>query len=373
VGVTADAVVLGNVSTLTTAGVPGVSGEDLAAAGARAVVAYQNSLGGIWGRRVTLDVRDDKGLADTNRDQTRALARSAYALVGSSSVVDDAGAGVLQATNVPDVTRALTQAREGLANNFSVAPNPSNTAVTTMFDWVTATNPAAASSVATLYLDDPELRDIHVAHMAAAAAAGWKLVYSRRVSVTETDYTADVVHMRQNGARTVYLVGMRPQDTQRLADAMHQQSYKPDLFIAEGPATILDPASAAVDGIISTSATALLDGQDDTRSAEARTFREWFNRTAPGRRPDEHAAMAWASGKLLFQAMANAGPGASRDQFLKALDRVDHFDANGLIADAGPGTKRPSTCVLITQIHDQRATRLDPPSGFRCGGREIRA
>jgi hypothetical protein len=117
----------------------------------------------------------------------------------------------------------------------------------------------------------------------------------------------------------------------------------------------------------------MLDGQDDSRIVEARTFRDWFNRTNPGRQPDEHAAMAWASGKLLFQAMATAGPAASRDMVLKTLNQLDHFDANGLIADAGPGTRRPSACVLITQIHNQHPTRLDPPTGFRCGGREIRS
>ena len=83
--------------------------------------------------------------------------------------------------------------------------------------------------------------------------------------------------------------------------------------------------------------------------------------------------MAWAAGRLLFQAMSDVGPGASRAGVLRALADIRQFDSNGLVAGTDPGSDAPSPCLLVTRIRSKRLTRLHPASGFHCGGREIRS
>src|SRR5437588_1204606 len=68
VGVTADKITLGNVSLLT-GPVPGLFRG--AVSGTRAFFEYQNSLGGVCGRKLALDARDDQFDANQNKANTR--------------------------------------------------------------------------------------------------------------------------------------------------------------------------------------------------------------------------------------------------------------------------------------------------------------
>jgi len=87
----------------------------------------------------------------------------------------------------------------------------------------------------------------------AAESVGWKFVYERGFQATETDFTADVVRMRQSGVKMVYLVSSDEKGMGRFAKAMAQQNWKPEVF-ATGPSgydqdlfTLAGPA--AVEGM----------------------------------------------------------------------------------------------------------------------------
>jgi hypothetical protein len=92
----------------------------------------------------------------------------------------------------------------------------------------------------------------------------------------------------------------------------------------------------------------------------------------PGFKPDLYTAFAWASGRLLVQAMQDAGPKVTRAGLIAALRKIDNFDANGLMAPAGPASKRQATCDLFMQVRNGQFVRVDPPDkGFMCGGGTI--
>ncbi len=80
VGVTATSITLGNVATLT-GPVPGLFAG--ATVGAQAVVAYENSLGGLWGRKFKLDARDDQFDSGQHRSQTGDLITKSLAMLGT--------------------------------------------------------------------------------------------------------------------------------------------------------------------------------------------------------------------------------------------------------------------------------------------------
>jgi hypothetical protein len=367
IGITDKEIHLGNVSTLAKP-LGDLSGES-SVAGARAVVAYQNSIGGMWGRRLVLDVFDDLGLAPRNRDQTAAALKQSFAMLGSFSYQDGASADLVAGSATPDATQATSAARHAVANNFSVAPFDIDRAATTSFKAFHERSEAATAAVATFWLDDETHERVSRAHTAAAAAAGWKIVYSRAIVHSEADFTADIVRMRQQGVRTVYVAALRRQDTIRLARAMRQQGYTPDFFIAAGEAKVL-PSDPYADGVMVPSD---VDPGGAGASDEAALFRSWMERVAPGTTPDEIAALAWAEGRLLFQAMDAAGPSASRRDVLGALRSIHAFSANDLIARADPADKQPTTCVVVTRNQSGGRVRVMPSQGFRCDGELMRA
>ena len=119
VGVTADTITLGNVSTLS-GPVPGLFAG--AVYGTQAAIAYQNSLGGVYGRKLKLVVGDDQFDTGQNRSQTIDLADRVLGFAGGFSLYDDAGADVLQKAGVPDVQVPLSTGLQTSPINFSVAP-----------------------------------------------------------------------------------------------------------------------------------------------------------------------------------------------------------------------------------------------------------
>lgn len=366
VGITADTVTLGNVSTLS-GPVPGLF--QGAVIGAQAAVAYQNSQGGMFGRKFRLEVRDDQFDTGQNRNQTIELLNKTFAFIGSFSLYDSAAVDQVSKSGIPDVTYSLSADRRAIPNNFSVEPSPRSGAPTGVFNYFKKKYPGAVTAIGTIYSDVSKAS--HFDYKAAAESVGWRYAYERAVQATETDFTADVVRMRQAGVKAIYLVAVDYKTVARLAKAMAQQNFKPEFFLVNGAGydpNLVALAGESVEGMFNSQPYSLFDGEDAGVIPEVKLFDEWVQKVKPGYKPDLFAAFAWSSGRLLFQAMQAAGPKAKRSDVLAALKKIDDFSANGMLAPAGPASKRPPDCELIAQLKGGRWSRYDtPPPGYRCG------
>jgi ABC-type branched-subunit amino acid transport system substrate-binding protein len=369
VGVTADTIRLGNVSTLS-GPIPGLF--QGAVIGAQAFVAYANSQGGVFGRRLALEVRDDQFDAGQNGAQTQDLAKRVVAFLGSFSTFDDAGADAVRKEGVADVGYGLTDARRTMKQNFSPQPGRSGTFRTGGFRYYAKKFPDAVKSAGTIYGDIPASKGSALDAMAAAEAAGWNWVYERAYQPTEADFTADVVRMRQSGVKAVYVVAADVKTMARLLNAMHQQSFRPQLIAFGASAydgALLTLAKDAAEGVYIDQQLALYQGGDAATIPEVALMNEWVAKIKPGYKPDLFAAFSWASGRLLLQALQAAGPDVTRQGLLTALGGIDQFDANGLVAPAGPASKRQPVCDLFMQVKAGRFVRVDPPGkGYICDG-----
>ncbi|MCU1374933.1 MAG: hypothetical protein JWO68_2219, partial [Actinomycetia bacterium] len=155
VGVTANQVTLGNISTLS-GPVPGLF--QGAVVGAQAIVAYQNAQGGLFGRKFKLDVRDDQFDTGQNRSSTQEQLSKVFAFMGSFSLYDDAAVPQIQASGIPDVTYSLSDARRSMANNFSPQPALPGGYQTGPFQYLKNKFPDAVQAVGTLYGDVPSAK-----------------------------------------------------------------------------------------------------------------------------------------------------------------------------------------------------------------------
>ncbi|MCU1462751.1 MAG: hypothetical protein JWO37_2826 [Acidimicrobiales bacterium] len=366
-GVTATEIRLGNVVTLS-GPVPGLF--QGAAVGTQAAVAYLNSLGGINGRTFKVDIRDDQFDTGQNRAQTIDLMSKVFAFAGSFSVYDDAAVNEVKSSGIVDTTYSLSEARRKISNNFSVSPGYTGWRLGPL-NHFKQQFAIAYTTVGTLYGDVPASKTSYVGWKQAAESVGYKILYERGYQPTETDFTADVIRMRQSGVKMIYIMATDVKTQARLAKTMQQQNFKVDAFISGG--TTYDPSvftlgGPAVNGIINEQQMAMYIGEDASVIPEVALFNKWLTAVKPGYKPDLFAVFAWSETRLLAQAIQAAGPKLTRAGVIDALRRLGTFDDHGMLAPANPGTKTPPTCYLMLRLVDGKFERYDTPApGFRCG------
>ena len=135
----------------------------------------------------------------------------------------------------------------------------------------------------------------------------------------------------------------------RIVKALAQQGVKVPI-VTSGigyDADIPKLAGTAAEGLLTYQPYSMYGGEDSS-IPEVKLMNQWIQRVKPGWVPDTYTVFAWASGRLLFQAMQKAGAKAKRADVVAALKALGQFDSNGLLAPANPGTKQPPTCGIVT-------------------------
>jgi len=363
VGVTSDKITLANVSLLT-GPVPGLfkGAKD----GTQAFFNYQNSLGGVCGRKLQLDPRDDQFDANQNKAQYQDAIGKDFGFVGSFSVVDEGGASVLAAhPDVPDVAYALSHAHFNIPNNFSPQPLPPGWRLGSLNYFKAKFGPDVISHMAILIEDAQSAKDAAAGEQKAAESVGYKFVYSRIVEPTEANFTSDVVSMQQKGVKGIMMTGEVGAFV-RVAKAMKQQNFSVPFANwganAYDPAFVTSDAAGATNGSILDQQLAMFQGEDNL--PEVQLFNKWLK--SVGGKPDIFAAFGWESGRLFVQALTAAGAKPTRANVMAELKKIDNFDGNGMLAPAGPASKRPPNCFIVINVQNGKFVRADPPSGFIC-------
>lgn len=372
VGITSDVIRLGHVTTLS-GPVPGLFQGSMI--GLQAFVAYQNAQGGIGGRKLEAVIRDDKFDSTAHRDVTRDLLKSTFALVGGISLFDDAAAADVKASGIPDIQTALTDTRYEVPNNFSPSPNEPGAALNPL-DWLKVKYPDSIGAIGTLYGDIPASKRVHQSYRRGGESLGLKYVYERGYQATETDFTADIIRMRQSGVKVLLLIAVDGKNVARILKAAAQQNYEFDVVFTSS--TVYDPsvltlAGDAAEGVKFFMPSPLYAGEEANVVPEVKLMNEWIAKVRPGYRADTFAHLSWAAARLFADAMAKVGPNPTRTDVVNALRSIDKFTANGLLAETSPAGKRAAVCHVFGEIKDGKYRRIDPVSGFRCGPGYLKA
>ncbi|MGB8651166.1 MAG: ABC transporter substrate-binding protein, partial [Mycobacteriales bacterium] len=371
VGVTATSITLGNVSDLS-GPQPGLF--QTAVNGTNAYIAYVNSQGGLFGRHLRISVADAQTSCAGDRGGHQQLTDKVFAFAGSFSLFDSCGASVLASNpGIPDAHLAVTPEANKLPNNFSV--NPIGDKVNNgIYAWAAGKFGAdVVAHAAFMYVNLPAVTNVAGLQKRAAESAGWKFDYERAIGATETDFTADIIQMRQKGIKTFLtlfnadeMANFKPQADQQgftpkyMAPLLYDQSFFKKLG-----------GSAAAEGMYGSSASTLFFSTDDARNVPSvALFQKWYAQVSGGAAADTFAADAWAETALLVQAMRSAGPQLTRKKVLAELGKTTHFDADGFFAQSNPAGKVPISCYVIWEIRGGGYVRVDSPAkGFRCDGR----
>lgn len=371
-GVTPNTITVGNVSILS-GPVPGLF--QGAPNGVRAYFAYVNAHGGVDGRKLELDGYDDGFNGQQNALYTQQAVDKDFALVGSFSLYDNYGCKVLAANpSVPDVSVTLDPGTNNLPNVFSAVPVGQGGSLGPLLffkhHYPTAVTKAAAlvANVAsvTSQWHDQELTMEH---------AGFHFTYVQTVSPLTTDFTTEVIAMRNAGVQAVDITNLDYELDATFMQDLTQQNWHPELVFSSGPvysdqfiSTAGGPAAA--DGVWIGQDVALYLGQDRSSIPADSTFLTWVHRVAPSWQPDLFTLYGWASAQLFVQALQAAGKNPTRGSVLAQLAKVTSFTANGLLAATNPAKKLPSNCDLIATIKNGKYVRVQPTgSGFDCSSK----
>jgi Periplasmic binding protein len=340
--------------------------------GTDAYLAYQNSLGGLDGRKFKLLSGDDQFSCSQNQSQTQALLSRVIAFTGSFSLQDNCGGQVLAANPiVPNVSETLNTSVSQLTNTFSPSPLVPGWQLGPL-EYYKAHFPDAVKHVGTLVAGVPSSEAQAAGEQAAMEHEGFSIVYSRTYGPLESDFTADVIHMRQAGVQAVDLTAIDGVTAARFLQEAHTQGFHPQLVFSGGPIYTADFVTQAggpsvVNGAYLNQQQALYLGGDASTVPAVGQFLTWVHGLYPGFSPDIFTIYGWTSAALYVQALKQAGASPTQLTLLLALRQVHSFTADGMLAQSDPAGKQPASCYLLAKIVNGQFVRTDmPSSGFKC-------
>jgi ABC-type branched-subunit amino acid transport system substrate-binding protein len=385
VGVTANSINLGIIADLS-GPIPGLF--QGAVRGTQAYLAKVNTEGGVFGRQLKLDVGDSQLDCGQYKAQTQSEVAKDFALVGSFALYDSCGVDVLKANpGVADIHSALSSSAQAINNNFSVAPLGSGWRSGPLSYYKNKFGDAW-QHIGSIYAAIGGGKETWTAAKAVIQKQGspWQghVAYDAAYQPTDTDFTADVIRMQQNGVKMIYMIAGNNAGDANVLHAVRQQASSrgwPVVFGGSAYDTAFlkqakaDLQMAGVGPTYEDQQYAMFFNSGDAKTIpEVKDFQTWYGRVSGGASPDLFAAYGWSSAQLFVQALKAAGPKASRKTLFAELKKVTSFNAGGLLATANPAQNKPGNCWIFTQAINAAWERQDSPaSTFRCDGPYVTA
>ncbi len=239
-GVTHSTITIGNVSTETEGLFTG------SIVGTEAYAAYVNSQGGVDGRKLVVDAQNDQFAGAMNKELTENAVSKDFALVGSFSLEDSFGETVLAANpKFPDVSTSLDSTLAQLPNSYSANPTGQGWP-TGAVDFYGREYPTEAMHTGVLASTFGSALAVWKKEEVAVEHGGYKIVYFDTVPLTQTDFTQNVVAMKNAGVKLILIDQLPENYAGALLKALNQQNFHPKLVI--GTAAYSEALVAAAGG-----------------------------------------------------------------------------------------------------------------------------
>lgn len=370
IGITADTIVVSNVSDISGA-VPGLF-EDAQLA-AKAYVAYFTAKEGtIYGRKLKLLALDSRLDSGANRSASIEACEKSFASVGSVSAFDMGGAPVIRDCGIPDIRGLSTTAQmKEVPNAYPInAAGTGGVRSTGAFGWAADKFPEAVKKAAYIYIDGEVTRQqVEEDAEATTAIHGYNWIAKPAIGITETNYAPVVRQLKDAGAQYVTFTGAY-QQAAGLAKEMKAQSYTPQVWQPTVTAYSPDYIAQAGAGAEGTyvAVTASLNEERD-RNPELTTYAQWLNQVAPGATPTGIGQFAWAAVALFVEQMKAVGPKPTRKALLARIPEIRNYTGNELFPGQDVGGRKLGSCTNVVQVKGGKFVRVVPPEPGtrRCG------
>jgi ABC-type branched-subunit amino acid transport system substrate-binding protein len=370
-GITAKSVTVGNVSIIS-GPVPGLF--EGAPIGVKAYFDMINAQGGVDGRKLLVDSKDDAFSGQQNMTETQEAINSDFGLVGSFSLFDGYGCAALATdTAVPDVSVTLDSGTNALPNDFSAQPLSGQETLGPVAYY--KKHYPKDTTVGALVSDVASAETQMAQQFAGLKSEGYKIAYVDDVNPLASDFTTDVINMKNKGVNAVDLTGIDWQDAAIFVENANTQNWHPGLIFSEGPVyadQFISHAGgpAATNGIQIGQVYALYLGQDASKVPAVKQFDSYVRKVNPSWDPDLYTLFGWASAEMFVQALKAAGPHPTRGSVIAQLKKITSFNADGLFGGSDPAAKTLTPCFLMAGIKNGDFVReLPTGNGFDCNAK----
>lgn len=366
-GITAKTITIGQLADVS-GPIPGLFAG--AQYGLSAWAAYVNSTGGIDGRKVVVDFKDSALSCTSFTNGITGLASSAFAIVGTTSVVDSCGQSIIKAN--PNLLYA-----PGITTDFSLlsfpnvvqpVPNPQGSA-TSGYLWVKKKYGAAAVQQAGSIWNTGSPTNATY-QREAAESVGYKYVYSDGVGPVQTEYTSDILRMKSDNIKVVDINDLAVNQAADFLNEAAQQGFHPLAVIGTTPydaafaKDLTSPANAS--NLVMPLGFATYLGPNRFSAPEVKTLYKWVEKVKPGWPLDLYTVETWIDGLYFQAAMSHITGTPTQQKLIAAARKVTTFDGDGLIAPVNPAKDIPTNCTAIIGDKNGTYVRIAPKSGFDC-------
>ena len=365
-GVTANSITVGSISDIS-APIAGLF--EGAKVGTEAYFAMINSQGGVNGRKLMLNGMDSAFSSGTVANEAKNIAANDFAIVGGFSLLDGAEQPAIDAGKVPVVTQVLDPKLYTDPNLYAAVPLVQGGEQTGPFKWLKSKYPQDIKAVGVIGSNSAAtaITAEHTFHN-LTNSLGYKWVYDRDASFTETSFLPDMIKMKNAGVKLLF----EPSQQGAYISTMAQENKQEGLnaLVLSGANAYeagFNPGSAGNGTLIST-VTALYMGEDAKVVPAVATFDKWAKKVDPQTQLDLYTLYGWINAQLFVQALKGAGANPTRASLEAQLDKVTSFNASGLITNQNPAQKIPGQCWIVAQYENGKWSRIapDPKAGFVC-------
>ena len=229
-GITDSEITIGNASDIS-GPVPGLfeSSQDAV----KAYVAYFNSSSDICGRKLKLVTYDSRTDAGADQQNYAKGCDETFAMVGSMSAFDSGGAATAQSCGLPDVrSAAVTRDRNACSTCFPAQSVNTGEWENAPGEFIKKNYPDAAAHAGLFYLNAGAAAENGPVEAAAMTKQGLHFDVVQGIDVAEFNYAPYAQSLKDKGVKVVFFVGASQQSA-RLAQAMEQVGYKPDIYLRD--------------------------------------------------------------------------------------------------------------------------------------------
>ena len=276
----------------------------------------------------------------------------------------------------PDVSQVLDDATNKLPNVYSPIPLADGWASGPM-DYYYAKFKSDTGHAGAFLADSPSASQTWAGEKYVAEQAGFKFVSEQTYATTQTDFTQQVIAMRNAGVKIIFMDQMPSNYAGSVLKALPEQDYHPQVLL--GAATYSNQlitqsgGAANVNGAYLSQNLALYLGTDERPSRGGHVPPLGPGGVAGVQARPVHR-LRLAVGRPVLPALKNAGstqpglaaPGAVQGDIVRRQRVQRHVR---------PGEQEPPNCYLIATVTNGQFVRSpdNPPTtgstnGFRCDG-----
>ncbi|WP_460835044.1 ABC transporter substrate-binding protein [Nocardioides hungaricus] len=364
-GITDQTIAIGNASDIS-GPVPGLF--EASRDAVRAYVAYFNATSDICGRKLELKAYDSRTDAAADQQAYTKGCEETFAMVGSMSAFDSGGASTAEKCGLPDLRSAsVTFDRQACSTCYGAQSTVATEFQNAVPDYVKKNYPQAAASAAMLYINAGAAAENAKTQAAAMENRGMSFDYVQGIDISEFNYSPYVQQMKDKGIEYVQMIGATAQFV-RLAQAMQQQGFKPQVFMLDPTAYNRDFVQSGGDAVEGTTVFVnFTPFEEASGNKELQLYVSWLQQVRPGAEPSFFGLFSWSAARLFVERATALGGRLSRQTLLADVAKVDNWTANGMHSPQHVGPRRTGECWRFIRL---KAGKWVPVGGtkYTCSG-----